>query len=384
MFPSFFLAGFECATGYNQYGRWIDQTVATQHDQFVEEDYRRLVRAGIRGAREGVRWPLVDCGGRYDFSSIRPFVEAGRRFGVVQIWDLFHYGYPSDLNPLSREFVDRFAEYCYAVARYIGARTEGTAFFTPVNEPSYLAWAAGDAGRFAPHWRGRGWELKVALCRAAIAGIEAIWAACPHCRIVNVDPICRVVAPPARPYLREAARNWNNEIVFQGWDMLAGRLLPELGGSRRHLDIVGINYYWTNQWCWTTEWELTGRCTPLDPGDPNYAPLGDLVEQVWQRYGGEVMITETSHKDRIRGRWVRELASEAERLLDRGVPLQGICLYPILGMPEWHDRRVWSRMGLWDLVPASPTLRRVICRPMSRALREAQRRLARRFSSAGE
>ena len=33
-------------------------------------------------------------------------------------------------------------------------------------------------------------------------------------------------------------------------DMLAGRLMPELGGSRDWLDIVGINYYWTNQWEW--------------------------------------------------------------------------------------------------------------------------------------
>ena len=34
-------------------------------------------------------------------------------------------------------------------------------------------------------------------------------------------------------------------------------------------------------------------------------------------------------------------------------------------------------MGLWDLVPRSPTLGRVLYEPMMAALREAQRRLER-------
>ena len=37
-----------------------------------------------------------------------------------------------------------------------------------------MAYAGGEKGLFAPHGEGRGWELKVALVRAAIAGIDAI------------------------------------------------------------------------------------------------------------------------------------------------------------------------------------------------------------------
>ena len=48
--------------------------------------------------------------------------------------------------------------------------------------------------------------------------------------------------------LRAETRRFNEQVVYQSWDMLAGRLMPELGGSRRHLDIIGVNYYWTNQW----------------------------------------------------------------------------------------------------------------------------------------
>src|SRR5215208_4762878 len=102
MFRSFFLAGFEGSTGYNRHGDWFDQLAATGHDRTVQQDYRDVAALGIHAARETVRWPLVDLGrGRYDFTSVAPFVEAAKRAHVDIIWDLFHYGYPRDVDLLS-------------------------------------------------------------------------------------------------------------------------------------------------------------------------------------------------------------------------------------------------------------------------------------------
>src|SRR6185436_7562054 len=193
-------------------------------------------------------WPVVDHGTHFDFSSAEPFVQASREHGIEVIWDLFHYGYPKHVDLFSESFPEQFANYCHAAAEFIGRQTDGVCYFTPVNEPSFFSWAAGEVGRFAPHCKGRGFELKVCLCRAAIRGINAIRSALPGARIVNVDPLCHVVAPADRPDLAPAADSFNQNAVFQSWDMLAGRLMPELGGSREHLDVVGINYYWTNQW----------------------------------------------------------------------------------------------------------------------------------------
>lgn len=41
MFNSFFFGGFECTTGYNREGEWIDLVVDTWHHEHAEEDYRR-------------------------------------------------------------------------------------------------------------------------------------------------------------------------------------------------------------------------------------------------------------------------------------------------------------------------------------------------------
>ena len=366
MFRSFFLAGFECATGYNVHGRWIDQIAATQHDRFADDDYRRIREVGIRAVREAVRWPLVDRGGRFDFSSLAPFLAAARRHDLDVVWDLFHFGYPDDVDLFSDAFPERFAEYCRAAARHVAAETEGPWWFTPVNEPSYFAWAAGDAALFAPHQHGRGFELKLRLARAGILGGEAIRAEAPGARILSVDALCRVVAPLGRPDLEAEAAAWNRDIVFQSLDLLAGRLHPELGGSRAALGTVGVNYYWTNQW------ELGRAGNPLSDTDPRHTPLRELVRDVWRRYGGDIVLAETGHRDDQRAPWVRHIAEEAKALRDLGVPLRGVCLYPILGMPEWHAPERFTRMGLWDLVPRSPTLGRELHAPMLEALREAQ------------
>ena len=349
------------------HGEWLDQVAATHHDKHANEDYARLREVGIYAAREAFRWPLVDKRGSYDFSSVKPFVEASRRNEIEVIWDLFHYGYPEDIDLFSEEFPKRFADYCYAAARYICSQHFGTCYFTPVNEPSFFAWAGGEVGKFAPHCKGRGHELKIALARAGIAGINAIRAAVPSARIVNVDPLCHVVPPHDRMDLLADVSHFNEVAVWESWDMLAGRLMPELGGSRTHLDIVGVNYYWTNQW----EWGSDGL--PLSHQDPRRVSLSRLMRRVWKRYGGEFLITETAHVDDMRPVWLQYVADECEALLKDEVPLRGVCLYPILGMPEWHSPAEWTLMGLWDLVHHQSTLGRKVCGPMLDALKAAQR-----------
>lgn len=368
MFRSFYLAGFECATGYNMHGEWIDQVAATEHDRHVDADYARLDDAGIHAVREAVRWPLVDTGRGFDFSTVQPFIDAANRHQFDVIWDLFHFGYPDDVDPFSEAFAERFANYCHAAACFIAPRLQRRSYFTPMNEPSYFAWLAGEVGRFAPHATGRGHELKLSLARAAIRGIAAIRSVSPGARIVNVDPICRVVPATDDPHQAEEARAFNDGAVFQFWDMLSGRMNPELGGSPDVLDVIGLNYYWTNQW------ELGADGTPLASHDPRRVPLAELVRSVWRRYRTDLVITETSALEDRRGPWIHELSVMADQLLDEGVSLHGICLYPILGMPEWHARDQWTRMGLWDLEREDTVLRRKLCTPMFEALRSAQQR----------
>jgi hypothetical protein len=118
---------------------------------------------------------------------------------------------------------------------------------------------------------------------------------------------------------------------------------------------------------------VNGSIPPLADDDHRRLPLRHLVRSVWERYGGEIIINETSHIGDKRGPWLREVAREAEALLLEGVPLRGVCLYPILGMPEWHDPYIWTPMGLWDPARSQePCGTRLICKPMLEALRDVR------------
>jgi beta-glucosidase/6-phospho-beta-glucosidase/beta-galactosidase len=364
MFKSFFLGGFEGSTGFNRHHEWIDQVKATQHDRYVDEDYGLLKKVGIRAVRESVRWPLVDKSGKYDFSTLNPFLSAAAKHDTEIVYDLFHFGYPEDVDLCKEEFPRRFADYCFATADYLSASPYLGSSFAPINEPSFFSWAAGDAELFAPYLTCRSKELKICLIRAAIAAIDAIRSAFSSARIINIDPICRVVAPTSNPDAQDHVDSFNDNAVFEAWDMLSGRVLPELGGSPEYLSTIGINYYWTNQW------ELGRSGVPLSDQDPRRWSLGDLVRKVWNRYGADIVITETSHVGEMRPIWFQELCEEAKNLITDGVPLKGVCLYPVLSMPEWHQLNEWTQMGLWDLKLVGKKLKRIPYEPMMKALRQ--------------
>ncbi|HZP82806.1 MAG TPA: hypothetical protein VFB21_14295 [Chthonomonadaceae bacterium] len=372
LLPSFVIAGFECSTPINRDLRRIDELALTQHDRHVREDYRRLRELGICAARDGVRWNLIDQGGRLDFSSVLPFVVAAEAEGITVIWDLFHYGYPDDLDIFSDDFIVRFADYAYAFARLIARRSDAVPFYTPVNEISYFAWAAGDEALFAPHARGRGPELKRQLARAAIAGMDAILAVDARARFVHCEPLCRVVAPLDAPHLAGEADYFNTHCVHEAWDMLGGIAAPELGGSPRHLDILGVNYYGYNQW----EHQRPERV--LAPNDPRRLPLSELLRQLHARYDRPLLISETSSHGEFRPSWLRETGEECLRALASGVDLHGLCLYPIVDMFDWHDFREPLGMGLWELCPAehdAECLERLLHEPTVVELRRLQARV---------
>src|SRR5689334_23939893 len=176
LFSSFWMAGFESACHITRRGVRLDMIHATQHDRFVDEDYANLAHFGICSGRDTVRWHLIESKpGVFDFASMDFMIAAARRHGIQVVWDLCHYGWPDGLDIFSAAFVDRFATFARAVAEHLRSTSDDVPMYTPINEISFFAWAAGEVGWFFPFGKGRGGELKRQLIRACIAGIEAIW-----------------------------------------------------------------------------------------------------------------------------------------------------------------------------------------------------------------
>lgn len=374
IFPTFFISGFECSTFLWKDKQRRNLIAETQHDRYAQEDYNLLRSLGIDVAREAIPWPLVDRQGSYDFSCIDPMLNAMERAKITPIWDLCHYGYPDDLDPFSDAFVDRFASYCRAAAEYVIPRLPGPHCFTPINEITFFSFCGGEWGWVAPYKNTREdrYRFRLALCKAAIAGVKAIREVEPQSRMIHIDPLVQVVAPRDRPDQVAAAEHETSVDTFLAWDILYGKEYPEFGGSPEILDIVGANHYSFGQ----MEYREQGPHQALPPDDDRIKPLCELMRWVWERYHRPMIIGETSGMEAGRDEWLRDVMDESLAAVNAGMDLHGVCLFPAVDMPDWHTGK-WLHNGIYDLVEEGDGLKRVPCDNYIAELRRWQRELNR-------
>jgi len=368
LFQSFFQGGFECSTHRERDGRRLDVTRSTGHDVKAEDDYRMLAELGIRTIRDGLRWHLID-GGRahpFDWSSFKPMLEAAEKAGVEVLWDLLHFGWPDHIDVFHDDFPKRFAEFSAAAVVVIKEMTGRAPTVTPVNEISFLSWGGGDHALFNPMTRGRGDELKRQLVRASIAAIEAVWSVDPDIRVTHTDPAINVVPFPGKAHTKKLAKE-RTEAQFQAWDMISGRLLPELGGKPEYLGILGVNYYCHNQWL------VNGPPLEWQTAQDGYTQPRELFARVHQRYGRPLYISETGIEADLRPKWFSYICTEVYEAMAMGVPIHGICLYPVMNHPGWVDDRHCPN-GLIDYDPK--TMRRWPDAPLLDELKRQQAKFA--------
>ena len=370
IFPTFFMTGFECSTFIWKDRERKDYVPATGHDRHLKNDLAAAMDLGIGVAREAIRWPQVDLGGgRYDWTSAKAVQDAATECKITPIWDLCHYGFPDGCDPFSNECLDRFTEYCRAAAEFVTGTAEPPYFFTPINEITFFSAAASDLEWMYPFAKGREDELKRALARMDIAGVKAIREVEPQARMVHVDPIVHAVPPPDRPDLADEAWDEAHRKAMEAWDMLAGRVAPELGGSPEILDIVGVNVYHYSQ----VQLGEDKKREILGPRDPRRKPLSALLQFAWDRYQRPVIIGETSGYQEHRAEWLRMTMEECFKALNAGVELHGVCLYPFVDVPDWWTQQ-WAKIGIYD-VADKEEFERVPCDAYIAELRRWQKLL---------
>ena len=378
-FKSFWMAGYECADHINAFGNRVDFLNITGHLSRIEDDYKDLNLLNIKTVREGIRWSVVEkTPYQYDFSAVEAVIIAGKKNNIQQLWDICHFGFPDDLTPLHPMFARRFAAVCGAfVAFYRQIDPDGVLIITPINEVSFLSWIGGDVRGTSPFCVGQGWEVKYRLMKAYIEAIEAMKAVDSRVRIMTTEPLVNIThGEYANQEQIERALAMHQD-QFQVTDILSGRMCPELRGEPAYLDILGYNFYYNNQWILETHQYLEWK---KEYNDHRFVPLHKLLDTAYQRYKRPFVITETSHPRQHRPLWVEMIVEQCALLLEAGLPLWGVCWYPIIDRPDWDNPADWHQSGIWDeaLIPSHLPVRNLHV-PSAQALLNGQRRLAETF-----
>ena len=102
-----------------------------------------------------------------------------------------------------------------------------------------------------------------------------------------------------------------------------------------------------------------------------------LIMEVYARYEKPIVISETSHPGIHRPDWINFITAECAAVIRQGIPLWGVCLYPIIDRPDWDHFSPWHAAGLWDaeLVADGPP-KRIIYEPYAKALHQCQQLIA--------
>jgi len=367
------MGGFEGADHTNGHGEPLDMNRRNGHAQRLDEDYAALAGLGIFTVRESIGWRLAAEGGDAAMARLEEQALQAAGHGIQVIWTLMHYGWPGDLDPFARpvQFVEAFGRHCARVASVLARVPGPPPVWQPVNEISFLAWAASSTGLIHPHLPSaaeNGHALKRVLVRAAIRAMDEIRRVQPAARFIHTDPLVNV-APPLGAGPRSCAdAAATHAHQYQAWDMLAGRIEPELGGSPDYLDVLGINYYHDNQWD-----HGSGARLHWHLGDQRRKPFSELAESLWRRYRKPMLLSETGHVGEGRDAWLDDMAAEVRLCLSRGVPIEGLCLYPVIDRPDWQTAGHWHNSGLWDVPGADRgDFTRHLCLPYARRLRHWQ------------
>ena len=397
-FESFWMGGYAGADHLDARGQGLDMVRASGHLDRLEQDHAAAAALGIRTVRESIGWRLAEpAPGRFDFDRALAVARSARQQGLQVLWTLMHHGTPADVSLFDDALVDRFADFAAAAAAVLKPMHERPPVYTLVTGIGFLSWAVCATNQFHPYRgdplrRGEstepsGYAVKCRLVRAVLAAMAAVRAVDPRARFLHVEPVIHVAAPPGRADLVPMAEQIRS-YQWQVWDLLAGRLEPQLGGHAEALDLIGLAHYHGGQWEVVTEQRLAW------PGDdPRRCPLASLLAEVWRRYRRPLIVAETGHVGSCRAPWLDEVAAEVLRARGEGVPLQGICLHPLVDHPVGHpvdllheipvDHRVdhpdgadagrWPRSGLWDVDPAR--LSRRLCAEYAATLAHWQQRL---------
>ncbi|KQP35852.1 glycosyltransferase [Pseudorhodoferax sp. Leaf274] len=348
-FQSFWMGGYEGADHVNGHGLALDPNARNGHRHRLDEDYAALARCGLRTVRESIGWRLLAQRGDAGLEALQSQARCAAAHGLQVVWTLMHYGWPAGLDPFADPdgFVAAFVRHARQVAQVLEGVEGPRPVYQPINEISFLAWAASSTGLIHPYLPSqpeRGLQLKRTLVRATLRAIDAVRALAPVARFLHTDPVVHVEPPRGAGPGHCAAAAHAAGSQFEAWDMLCGRLAPELGGAPHYLDLPGLNYYHDNQWE-----DGSGARLHWHLHDPRRRPFHTLAAAVWQRYGRPLCVAETGHVGAGRADWLDHMAGEVAACRARGIPIAGLCLYPLIDRPDWQDSGHWHHSGLWDV-----------------------------------
>lgn len=355
--------GHECTV--NRIGDVFgDQTVLTGHDA-RPEDLERFAALGLTALRYPLLWERIapHHPAQFDWAWTDDRLARLRPSGIRPIAGLVHHGSgPRYTDLFDPDFATKLAHFAYATAiRYDWIRD-----WTPVNEPLTTARFSALYGHWYPHARDERlfWTALLNQIDGIRLAMRAIRAVNPDARLIQTEDLGRSWA--TAPLRHQAA--FDNSRRWMTWDLLCAKVVPGhtlwdrlvgfgLGDRLRVIaddpcppGLIGINHYLTSDRFLDHRVQDYPHDVIGGNGELRYADVAAVralwpatpglrgaLEEVWQRYGVPVALTEV-HNGCTRDeqmRWMAEAWAIAGDLRAQGVAVEAVTTWALLGSQGW-------------------------------------------------
>jgi dTDP-4-dehydrorhamnose reductase len=357
--------GHECTV--NRLGdTYMDQTVLSGHDARLA-DLDRFAALGVSALRYPVLWERTapERPGEYDWRWSDERLGRLRELMIRPIVGLIHHG----SGPHYTSLIDQgFAEGLAAYARAVAERYPWVMDWTPVNEPLTTARFSALYGLWYPHARDERlfWLALLNQIDGVRFAMREIWAVNPAARLIQTEDL-------GKTYSTRAVSNqasFDNDRRWMTLDLLSGRVteahplwerlsrfgfedrLRALADAPCPPDVIGVNHYLTsdrfldhrlenypeaswggNEFVRFADVEAARVLQPAPDG------MEGALQEAWDRYGTTLAVTEAhngcTREDQMR--WLREAWVTAQRMRARGVRVEAVTAWSLLGTYDWNS-----------------------------------------------
>jgi beta-glucosidase len=318
---------------------------STGHDVRWKQDLGLLTSCGVHRLRYPVRWHRVEHDeGHFDWRYTDEVLLHLRDNGFQPIIDLVHHtSYPKWLEG---GFADpRFRAAYLRYTEEFAKRYPWVQEYTLFNEPFSTLFLTGHEAIWPPYQKGlENFVSQILNVLPALAEASRAYAdLLPGAKHVWVDTCEHHTGTGAGG---SATARMANERRFLVIDSFLGRgydpagpmadLLRDAGGEALQvlepgrIDVLGLDYYAHCQW----HFDDTGGA----PNTPYPLPLAQQIHMYWDRYRLPCLVSETNILGRAsdRATWFKYVLEQCELARQMGVPLEGLCWFPVIDSTDWN------------------------------------------------
>lgn len=318
---------------------------ATDHFNKYEEDFDILTDLNMNAFRFSIEWSRIEPKeGEWSAAALehyRLYLHALQRRGIEPFVTLWHWTMPEWFVEMGgfekRSNIKYFIRFVQKVCKELG---QNFRFVITLNEPEVYIYLSYVQGEWPPMLESKSTALRVYFNLIA-AHKQAYMAMKEINRKFKVTHSCNYAYNFAGDdsKISKNSAKLRNKLQYNFLDR-----------TKKYLDLVGVNYYFTNRFYGTRVHNPDEKVSDLG-WDLQPQNIEHVLKEVYKRVKLPIIITENGladRSDRYRQWWIKETIQAMNIAISDGVKLEGYLHWSLLDNFEWAYG-FWPRFGLVEV-----------------------------------